>query len=103
MKRRGTEGYFRIVCAFCSRVIQKGERGAAAEASFSVCDRCKTKGAPKMQSKAKKRCVPPAKRKMSWNLLDVLRVKATAEGLRAFSRPRTLTKFSDRPHSFGLR
>jgi hypothetical protein len=56
MKRRGTEGYFRIVCAFCSRVIQKGERGGAAEASFSVCDRCKTKEAPKMQSKAQSVC-----------------------------------------------
>ena len=39
-----------------SRVIQKGERGGAAEASFSVCRRCKTKDAPKMQSKAKSVC-----------------------------------------------
>ena len=51
-ERRRTEGYFRIVCAFCSRVIQKPRTRGAAEAIFSVCVRCKTKGAPKMQSKA---------------------------------------------------
>ena len=56
MKRRGTEVIFGLSARSGSRVIQKGERGGAAEASFSVCRRCKTKDAPKMQSKAKSVC-----------------------------------------------
>src|SRR6266480_5801430 len=35
-KRRSTEGYVRIVCAFCSRVIQKGEHWGAATQFFAV-------------------------------------------------------------------